>query len=179
MAEDETTTPPSPPAAVVAPPTWITTLLHQRLSAVQTLVGIFAGILTIGGTFVSFSGLTSAAVPPHQGDLVASVLDARSSKPVLLATVEILTPQDALVTTLNVDPEGRLTRRLKEGRYRLRVRHPAYATEVRHVEVHAGQRSDVRLALALKPPPPRVVKDVTVTQAPGPIHQFFKDVFGQ
>ena|SRR2546428_4983145 len=179
MAEDETTAPPSPPAAPLAPPAWITTLLHQRLSTVQTLVGIFAGILTIGGTFVSYSGLTAAAAPPHQGEIVASVLDARSSKPALRATIEILTPEDALVTTLNVDAEGRFTRRLKEGRYRLRITHPAFITEVRHIEVHAGQRSDVRFALALKPPPPRVVRAVTVTEAPGPIHKFFKDVFGQ
>jgi hypothetical protein len=179
MAEDETTAPPSPPAAALAPPAWITTLLHQRLSTLQTLVGILAGILTIGGTFVSYSGLTASAAPPHQGDLVASVLDARSRKPVLEASVEILTPEDALVTTLSVDSDGLLTRRLKEGRYRLRVTHPAYTTEVRRVEVHAGQRSDIRLALALRPPPPRVVKDVTVTQAPGPVHKFFKDVFGQ
>lgn len=180
MAEDETTTTPSAPAAPLAPPAWFSGILRQPLSTVQTLVGIFAGLLSISGALFSVSGLMGPSAPPQQGEIVASVQDARWRKPVAQATVEILTPQDALVTTLNVEPDGRLTRRLKEGRYRLRVTHPGFITEVRHVEVHSGQRSDVRIALALKPPPPRVVKAATATDEPGPIQKFFTGLgFGQ
>ena len=96
--------------------------------------------------------------------------------PTSVWTVEILTPEDALVTTLNVEPDGSLTRRLKEGRYRLRVMHSAFSTEVRHIEVQAGQRSNVRIALG---PRPRVVKTATVSEEPGPVKKFFKDLFGQ
>src|SRR5205807_831620 len=90
----------------------------QPLSTVQTLVGILAGMLTIVGAFFSMGSLTSAAMPPHQGEIVAAVQDARTRKPIA-ATVEILTPEDALVTTLNVEPDGSLTRRLiGHGRFR-------------------------------------------------------------
>ena len=172
MAEDETIVPPAP-----APTPWFAVVLRAPLSTVQTVVGILAGVLTIIGAFFSVSGLTSASTPPHQGEMVALVTEARSQRPVTQATVEILTPQDALVTTLTPEPDGRLTRRLKEGRYRLRVTHPTFATEVRHVEVHAGQRSDVRIALAPRPPAPRVTK---ATEEPGSVRKFFKDLgFGQ
>ncbi len=171
MAEDETL---APPATTTTTP-WFAVVLRQPLSTVQTLVGILAGMLTIVGAFFSMGSLTSAAMPPHQGEIVAAVQDARTRKPIA-ATVEILTPEDALVTTLNVEPDGSLTRRLKEGRYRLRVMHSAFSTEVRHIEVQAGQRSNVRIALG---PRPRVVKTATVSEEPGPVKKFFKDLFGQ
>jgi len=165
------------PEAVAATPTWFTTVIRQPLSTVQTVVGILAGLLTIGGGFLSFTGLASSATPPPQGEIVAVVQDVRSSKPLSRATVEIFTPQDAIVTAVNVEPDGHLTRRLKEGRYRLRVTHPGFLTEVRHVEVHSGQRSDVRIALGPRPQPPRVVK--TAAAQPGPVAKFFREVFGQ
>jgi len=168
VADEETLAPP-------APTPWFAVILRQPLSTVQTLVGILAGVLTIVGAGVSISGMTSTSMPPHQGEIVASVQDVRTRKPIA-ATVEILTPEDALVTTLNVEPDGSLTRRLKEGRYRLRVMHSAFSTEVRHVEVHAGQRSNVRIALG---PRPRVVKTATVSEEPGPVQKFFKELFGQ
>jgi hypothetical protein len=172
VADEET-----PIAPAAAPIPRFAVALRQPLSTVQTVVGILAGLLTIGGGFLSYSGFVSTASPPQQGEIVAVVQD-RSSKPIPQATVEIFTPQDAIVTTLNVEPDGRLTRRLKEGRYRLRVTHPSFATAVRHVEVHAGQRSDVRIALAPPPAPPRVIKTVAAEE-PGPVQKFFREVFGQ
>src|SRR5262249_56530438 len=113
----------------------------------------------------------------YQGEIVAIVQDVGPSKPLPRAIVEIFTPQDAIVTTQNVEPDGHLSRRLKEGRYRLRVTHPGFLTEVRHVEVHAGQRSDLRIALGPRPPaaPPRVAK--AVAAEPGPVQKFFREVF--
>ena len=152
---------------------WLT-VLRQPLSTVQTVVGILAGLLTIGGGFFSFSGF--AAPTAQQGDLVAVVQDVRSSKPIAYATVEIFTSQDAIVTTLKAEPDGHLTRRLKEGRYRLRVTHPSFLPEVRMVEVHAGQRSDLKIAMG-RPPVPRVIRAAAVAEEPGPISKFFKDLF--
>jgi hypothetical protein len=162
-------------AVTPTPPAWFA-LVRQPLSTVQTVVGILAGLLTIGGGFLSFTGLASSATPPPQGEIVAVVQDLRSSKPLSHATVEIFTPQDAIVTATNVEPDGHLTRRLKEGRYRLRVTHPGFLTEVRHVEIHSGQRSDVRIALGPRPQP-RVVK--AAPAEPGPVAKFFREVFGQ
>jgi len=166
---------PTPPSLTSNPSTWLAIVARQPLSTVQTVVGILAGLLTIGGGFLSFAGFTSTTAP-QQGEIVAIVQDVRSSKPLPQATVEIFTPQDAIVTTLNAEPDGHLARRLKEGRYRLRVTHPGFLTEVRHVEVHSGQRSDLRIALGPRPQPPRVVK--TAAAEPGPVTKFFKEVFG-
>lgn len=167
MADNDSVEAPAPPA-----PWWISAVLRQPLSAAQALVGILAGLLTISGAFVSLAGLTGRA-PSVQGEIVAFVQDARSRKPVPDATVEILTREDALVTTISVEPSGRLTRRLKEGQYRLRVSHPGFGTEVRHIEVHAGQRSEVPIALAPRPVA-RVVRSVSDTE--GPVRKFFRDL---
>jgi hypothetical protein len=166
VAEDDTLdATPSP-----APPSWLANAMRQPLSLVQTLVGILAGLLTISGAFVSVMGLTS--VSHTQGEVAALVLDARSRRPVGEAAIEVLTLGDALVTSTSVDANGRITRRLKEGRYRLRVSHPTFVTEVRQVEVHAGQRSEVPIALVPRPAP-RVVRTVS---EPGPVRKFFKDL---
>jgi hypothetical protein len=171
VADEETIAPP----AVTTPP-WLAVVLRQPLSTVQTIVGILAGLLTIGGGFLSFSGLAASAPPPQQGEIVAVVQDARSSRPLAHATIEIFTSQDAIVTTLNAEPDGHLARRLKEGRYRLRVTHAGFLPEVRHVEVHSGQRSDLRIALGQRPPAPRVIK-AAAPEEPGPIQKFFRDLF--
>jgi hypothetical protein len=61
-----------------------------------------------------------------------------------------LTPKDALVTTVpSTGGEGR--RQIKEGTYRLRVTHPRYATEVRQIQVVAGQTAEIRFRLAPRP----------------------------
>jgi hypothetical protein len=172
VAENDTVTVDTP-----APPPWLAIVMRQPLSTVQTAIGILAGMLTIAGAFLSFSGF-AAATPPHQGEISAIVQDVRSNKPLAQATVEIFTPQDAIVTTLNVEQDGHLSRRLKEGRYRLRVTHPGFLPEVRQIEVHAGQRSDLRISMGPRPPAPRVVKAVVVEE-PGPVKKFFKEVFGQ
>jgi Carboxypeptidase regulatory-like domain len=161
---------------VTATSTMWLTLLRQPLSTVQTVVGILAGLLTIGGGFLSFSGF-AAATTPQQGDLVAIVQDVRSNKPIGYATVEIFTSEDAIVTTLKAEPNGHLARRLKEGRYRLRVTHPSFLPEVRLVEVHSGQRSDLKIAMGPRPPAPRVIRAAAAVEEPGAIHKFFKDLF--
>jgi hypothetical protein len=158
-----------------APPSWLSVALSQPLSRVQAVVGVLAGCLTIVGTLVSYTGLTKPSAPVL-GELVAVVQESRSHRPLVHATVEIITPQDAIVTTLNPEPDGRVTRKLKEGQYRIRVTHPNLVTEIRHIEVHPGQRSDLRVALVPRPAP-RVVRTVstaTVVEEPGAVRKFFK-----
>jgi len=62
--------------------------------------------------------------PPDTGELVARVQEARSG---------------AVVG--------------KEGTYRLRVTHPRYATEVRQIQVVAGQSAEIRVRLAPRAAP--------------------------
>jgi hypothetical protein len=160
-------------ATRTAADSWIGIALSQPLSRVQAVIGVLAGLLTIVGTIVSYSGLTTPA--PVLGELVAVVHASRTHKPLLDATVEILTPEDAIVTTLTPQPDGRITRKLKEGRYRIRVTHPILVSETRVVEVHAGQKSELRVALVPRPAP-RIVRTVTAEEPTNPMRKFFKNL---
>ena len=144
------------------PPSGLGAFLRQPLTKIQALVGLGAGLVTITGSMISLVGLSISA--PTQGEVVAIVHDAKFRKPVAEAIVEILTSKDAVVTTLTVEGDGRVSRRLKEGQYRVRVTHPKFATEARQVEVQAGQRSEVHVALGPRPlpppPPPPVARPV-------------------
>ena len=113
------------------------------LSRAQAIFGLIAALLSIGGSVYGYLRVTR---PPNTGQLVAIVRD-RADKPLLDATIEVLTPKDALVTSLSAtDPAGtRYT--LKEGTYRLRVSHPRLAAETRTVQVIAGQTSEIRFHL--------------------------------
>jgi carboxypeptidase family protein len=163
--------------AGTAAQSWMGVVLSTPLSRVQAVVGVLAGCLTIVGTLVSYTGLSKPPVPV-QGELVALVQLANNRRPLPSATVEILTAQDAIVTTLNPQADGRITRKLKEGRYRVRVTHPNLMTETRSVEVFAGQQSQVRLALVPRPVarPARAVANVTVVEQPGGVRKFFKEL---
>jgi hypothetical protein len=162
-------------AGSTASPSWMGVVLSTPLSRVQAVIGVLAGCLTIVGTLVSYTGLTKPPTPV-QGEIVALVQLAANHRPLPGATVEILTAQDAIVTTLSPETDGRITRKLKEGRYRLRVTHPNLVPETRYVEVHAGQQSQVRVALVPRSVPraPRPVASVTVVEQPGPVRKFFK-----
>ena len=132
------------------------------MTKLQTVVGFGAGLVTIVGTALSLVGITSPV--SSKGEVVAVVQD-RARQPVAAATVEIYTPQDALVTTLTAEPDGRIVHRVREGRYRLRVTHPQFNGESRHVEVHAGER---------RPPGPAV--KTVMAPSPGRIQKFFRDL---
>jgi hypothetical protein len=116
---------------------------HLSLSRVQTIFGLIAALLSIGGALY---GYLRPGRAPHTGDVLAIVQEARSGKPVTDATVEILTSKDALVTALPA-PSGEARSRMKEGAYRLRVTHPRFAPEVRQIQVIAGQTTQVQVRL--------------------------------
>lgn len=123
-------------------------LLRMRdnlsLSRVQAIFGLIAALLSISGALYGYLRPGRAA---HAGDLLAVVQEARSGKTVTDATVEVLTPRDALVTTLGAT-NGEARSQMKEGPYRLRVTHPRFATEVRQIQVIAGQTTEVRVRLS-------------------------------
>ena len=123
---------------------------HLSLTRVQATLGIIAALLSIGGALYGYlrPGKTVSA---DKGEIVTIVED-RTGKPVGDAMVEVLTPKDALVTSL-ASTAGQAKRELKEGTYRLRVTHPRYATEVRQIQVVAGQSAEIRVRLAPRAAP--------------------------
>ena len=116
------------------------------LSRVQSLVGTLAGIISICGAGFS---LIHSNDSPNTGDLVAIVQSAGTRQIVPDATVEVLTTENALVTTLTSDAAGRAMQELKEGDYVVRVSHPRYAAEVRRIRV--SRRQTVELRASLRP----------------------------
>lgn len=123
--------------------TW--TGLHASLSRFQAIVGLLAGLVSIAGALFSVTQLFKPA--PGMGEVVAVVQEAKSDKAVSDATIEILTSQDALVTTLRPNSLGRARHTLKEGTYRVRVSHPRFSAEVRQIQVFSGQTAEVRMRL--------------------------------
>ncbi|HYR82669.1 MAG TPA: carboxypeptidase-like regulatory domain-containing protein [Terriglobia bacterium] len=117
-------------------------LLNLSVSRVQTFVGLAAGILSITGALVAF-----IKPGPDKGELVAIVQDAKTEKAMSDATIEILTPRDAVITTLKPNSSGKARYTLGEGHYRLRVSHPRYGQEVREVQLIASQTTEVRVQL--------------------------------
>ncbi len=166
-------------------PSRVEAILNHPLTRVQALVGVCAGLITIAGSVVSLAGFHGR--PPALGEMVAVVQDSREHSPLAEATVEILTPQDALVTTLTASDDGRVARRLKEGKYRVRVSHPRFTAQVRQIEVSSGERSELHVSLAPRPAPPVAVAPpappippaapavkkarVTAAAAPAKIHE--------
>ena len=81
------------------------------------------------------------------GQIVAIVAEAKTEKAITDAKIEILTPQNALITTVTPNYFGKARHSLEEGPYRIRVSHPRYAAEVRQVHVVKGQTAEVHLRL--------------------------------
>ena len=118
-------------------------ILHVSLSRFQTIVGLLAGLVSVFGAVYSVPQFFKPA--PGMGEVVALVQEAKSEKAVAGATIEILTAQNALVTTLTPDSLGQVRHALKEGLYRVRVSHPRFSAEVRQIQVFSGQTVEVRV----------------------------------
>ena len=127
--------------------------LKISFSRLQTFVGLAAGVLSIAGALAAF--LRPA---PDKGVLMAIVQDAQTEKAVSDATIEILTPRDALVKTLTPDWSGKARCTLDEGRYRLRVSHPRYRAEVREVQLISRENTEVRVQLRAGDPLGRSIR---------------------
>lgn len=171
MADEEFTENVAVPAMAEDKGSWIPSALRQPLSRLQAIVGIVAGMLSVGGMLAPMVGF--ATFRTH-GDFVGIIEEARSRQPILDATVEITTAQNDVVTTLVSMDHGRIRQTLKEGQYRVRVNHPRFGSEVRQVKVIAGQTSEVHLVLAPRPVPHPVPHPAKAVEKPGVIERFFR-----
>jgi hypothetical protein len=122
------------------------------LSRVQAIVAVVTGIVTI---MVGIHTLAHFTEPVGgTGEFVAVVQEAASAKSLPDATIEVQTPQNALVATLTPDSRGRARQSLREGTYVVRVNHPNYATEVRHIQVFSQQIVEIKVGLRPGSPSP-------------------------
>jgi hypothetical protein len=150
---------------------------QNLLIALAAIVGITAGGISVIGFVYSFLG--SSTPKSGFGDIVAVVQDAKTRNPVSDATVEILTGENAVVTTVISKDDGRARRRVKEGGYTLRVMHPRFGVATRKVQVDAGQTAEIQVALSPLPPP-RASGSVpssaaqTITEGVGAVKKFFR-----
>ena len=117
------------------------------LSRFQAVVGTLAGIGSITGAAFSLVQFARPANTANTGGLVTIVQAAGSGRSLTDATIEVLTPQNAVVATLTPGSTGRVTRELTEGAYVVRVSHPRYATEVRRVLVLPRQTVEITARL--------------------------------
>ena len=127
--------------------------MRGSLGSLQSLVGILAGISSIAGAV--YSAMQYAKPVRTAGEVVTVVRAAGTDELVDGATIEILTPANALVATLTPAPDGQARQALKEGPYRLRVTAPRFDSQARAVEIQAGATAELRFALAphVDPPP--------------------------
>lgn len=132
------------------------TVLSQPVSRARAIIGLITGVITIGGTLLSITGLRPSE--PRFGEVVAVVQDSRTQHPVAGAVVEVLSASNAQVSTLLAKKEGRARSALREGMYRLRVSHPGFTNEVRSIEVQAGRTAEIVVGLKPRPAPPPVAK---------------------
>ena len=140
------------PAASASPSVAGGVRSHLSLTRLQGICGTVAALLSIGG---AFGYMAPFQLKTDRGEVLAIVQEARTGKPVADATVELLTLQDALVTTIPpAAGAGSAKAPTKEGTYRLRVKHPKYSTESRQIYVLAGQTAQIQVRLSPRPAPP-------------------------
>lgn len=159
-----------------------TAVAKPSLSAVQAVVAIAAGLITVlGGAYtlsLNFGTALNLRAEPGTGRIVAILQEWPIDKPVGSATLEVLTPKDELVATLISAAGGQIRYSLKEGSYRLRVSHPRFDAEKRSIHVVSGQTTE--LTIAMRPsssgstPLGSTVK--TVDAGVDRVKRFFKDL---
>ncbi len=111
----------------------------------QPVIAVLTGVVTIAGA--AYSAVNYFGPTRDTGQIIAVVQEAKSGQPVADATIEILTPRDALIATLKPDSAGRLSYSLKEGTYGVRVSHKGYVTVTKEVQVTPGHRVETTIQL--------------------------------
>src|SRR5712692_778772 len=119
----------------------------STLSRLQTVVGLVGGLVSIAGALFAVTNFVKPTPVSNAGQIVAIVREAKTEKTITDAKIEILTLQNALITTVTPNYFGKARHSLEEGPYRIRVSHPRYAAETRQIQVVKGQTAEVYLRL--------------------------------
>jgi len=130
--------------------------LPISLSRLQTFVSLGAGLVSIIGALVAMPNFFKSG--PAKGELVAIVQEAKTDKALSDATIEVLTSQGALVTTLTPNSLGKASCTLEEGRYRVHVSHPRFGDAMREVQLVPRRTTEVRVPLRASVSFPRTIR---------------------
>jgi len=122
-------------------PAWSVSSLWSRT---QAIIGLVTGLLSIAGAI--YSG-ASYLLAPKQGEMAALVRESRTDRPLGDATVEVLTSDDTLVTTLAPAADGWTRHSLRAGTYRIRVSRPGFGSDTKPIQVLPGRSVEVRFQL--------------------------------
>ena len=145
-------------------------------------MAIAAGLITVlGGAYtlsLNFGTALNFRAEPGTGRVVAILHEWPTDKPVSAATLEILTPKDELVTTLISAADGQIRYSLKEGSYRVRVRHPRFDGENRSIHVVSGQTAELRIGMRQSSSGSTLFGSTvrTVDEGVDRVKRFFKDL---
>jgi Carboxypeptidase regulatory-like domain len=142
-------------------------IFTASLSLVQVLAGLTASLVSIGGSAVMLSNYLESPATPGTGHVVTVIHDGKSRRAVGNATIEILNPQDFLITSGVSNAAGEVHHSLREGPYRIRINHPGYASEMRHIRIVNGQTATIRLSLTTVKP--SVAPAASPAAAPSPV----------
>jgi len=113
-------------------------------SRAQAIIGVLTGVLSIAGAL--YSGV-SYLIAPKQGEVAALVRESRTDRPLIDATVEVLTPEDTLVTTLAPAADGWTRHSLYAGKYHIRVTRPGFGSDTKPIQVLPGRSVEVQFHL--------------------------------
>lgn len=114
-------------------------------SRTQAIVGVLTGVLSIAGAL--YSGV-SYLIAPKQGEVAALVRESRTDRPLTDATIEVLTPENTLVTTLAPAADGWTRHSLYAGKYHIRVTRPGFGSDTKPIQVLPGRSVEVRFQLS-------------------------------
>ena len=156
------------------PRTWLTQRLAgwtTHLSRLQMVAGLISGLVSITGALYTIPTFFKPA--PRTGEIVAIVREAKTEQAITDAKVEILTPQNAVVTTVVPNDLGRARYSLAEGQYRIRVSHPRFGLEARQVQVVKGRTAELHVQLRRGPSSPLSQAESTVKDAVRTVRRLF------
>lgn len=118
------------------------------MSTFQSVVALIAGLSSIVAG--AYSMVDTLRATPATGDIVADVRDADTAKPIQAAIVEVLRPDNTLMTTMTAGDDGLSRRAVVPGTYRVRVVHPDYVEIARDVQIVPDGTAELHLAMARK-----------------------------
>jgi Carboxypeptidase regulatory-like domain len=125
---------------------------RPSFSTLQSSVALIAGLTSIVGAAYSAVS-TFRPAPPAAAHVATVVRDATTAAPVTAAVVEVVTADDALVTTLHTVETGIARGIVTPGAYRVRILHPDFAPAQRDVQLAPDADVELRIALAPRPRP--------------------------